>query len=224
MTALAPSDHSTRERILDLVVQHGPITASRLASTLNLTSAAVRRHILALEADELIAEHDVFGPSEPRRGRPARQYVATKTGLSRLSNAYSDIATSSLGFIEKELGEDGVEAFAAATFAAIFQDYGAVMANAGTDPRARVTALAEELTEDGFAATIREVGGDFALQLCQGACPIMRVASAYPQLCAAETRAFGELLGLHVQRLATLADGEHVCTTNIPLIVRPQIV
>jgi predicted ArsR family transcriptional regulator len=63
------------------------------------------------------------------------------------------------------------------------------------------------------------VGGGNAAgkQLCQGHCPVQHVASQFPQLCEAETQAFSQLLGVHVQRLATLAHGEHVCTTNIPL-------
>jgi len=42
------------------------------------------------------------------------------------------------------------------------------------------------------------------------------VAAEFPQLCEAETEAFAELLGTHVQRLATIAHGDHVCTTHIP--------
>ena len=42
------------------------------------------------------------------------------------------------------------------------------------------------------------------------------VAAEFPQLCEAETRAFARLLGTHVQRLATIAHGDGVCTTHIP--------
>ncbi|MSV47083.1 MAG: transcriptional regulator, partial [Actinobacteria bacterium] len=45
------------------------------------------------------------------------------------------------------------------------------------------------------------------------------VAAEFPQLCEAETRAFSELLGTHVQRLATIAHGDGVCTTFVPQIV-----
>ncbi|MDR2348869.1 MAG: hypothetical protein LBD90_09730, partial [Bifidobacteriaceae bacterium] len=55
------------------------------------------------------------------------------------------------------------------------------------------------------------------LQLCQGHCPVHQVARAFPEFCEAETRAIGRLLGVHVQRLATLAGGEHVCTTCVPV-------
>lgn len=66
---------------------------------------------------------------------------------------------------------------------------------------------------------MREVGnGGFAVQLCQGNCPVQEVAGEFPQLCEAETQAFSRLLDVHVQRLATLADGEHVCTTSVPIV------
>ena len=59
------------------------------------------------------------------------------------------------------------------------------------------------------------------MQLCQGHCPVQDVAHEFPQLCEAEARAFSRMLGVHVQRLATLAGGGHVCTTNIPLTSIP---
>ena len=53
-------------------------------------------------------------------------------------------------------------------------------------------------------------------QICQHHCPVAHVAEQFPQLCEAETAAFGRLLGTHVQRLATIAHGDGVCTTFIP--------
>jgi predicted ArsR family transcriptional regulator len=46
---------------------------------------------------------------------------------------------------------------------------------------------------------------------------VAHVAEQFPQLCEAETEAFAELLGTHVQRLATIAHGDGVCTTFIPM-------
>ena len=41
------------------------------------------------------------------------------------------------------------------------------------------------------------------------------MAAEFPQLCEAETEAFGRLLGTPVQRLATIARGDGVCTTHV---------
>jgi hypothetical protein len=41
------------------------------------------------------------------------------------------------------------------------------------------------------------------------------VAAEFPQLCEAETEAFGRLLGTPVRRLATIAHGDGICTTHV---------
>ena len=42
------------------------------------------------------------------------------------------------------------------------------------------------------------------------------MAEQFPELCEAETEVFARLLGTHVQRLATIAHGDGVCTTYVP--------
>ena len=77
-----------------------------------------------------------------------------------------------------------------------------------------VEALAQALSDDGYVASIKPApAGE---QLCQHHCPVARVAQHFPQLCEAETELFSQLLGVHVQRLATIAHGDGVCTTNVP--------
>jgi hypothetical protein len=44
------------------------------------------------------------------------------------------------------------------------------------------------------------------------------VAAEFPQLCEAETEAFGRLLGTPVQRLATIAHGDGICTTHVTCV------
>ena len=213
-------DPGTRETILQLIAERGPVTAAQLAKILYLTPAAVRRHVGSLEADRLIEVHKTAGPAKPRRGRPARHYVTTNQGQSRLENTYADFATQALDFIRREMGDDKIEEFASARVADLEERYTAVVENAGPDPTRRAHALVKALNEDGFAASLRAVGPrGFALQLCQGHCPVLDVAGHAPELCEEETKAFSRLLGLHVQRLATLAGGDHVCTTHIPLLI-----
>lgn len=209
----------TRQAVLDLVIEKGPVTAAVLAKILDLTTAAVRRHITSLEEDGMIAVHDGPQSTKPRkRGRPARHYVATGKGHSGLSDGYSDLARGAMGYIAQIAGPEAVDSFAAARSRIIERRYAPIVRDAGSDPRARALALADALTADGYAATIREVGdGGFVIQLCQGHCPVQDVAGEFPQLCEAETAAFARLLDVHVQRLATLADGDHVCTTSVPV-------
>lgn len=209
------ADSTTRQRVLQLVASAGPVTTADLASTLHLTPAGIRRHLGVLEADGQIVVHEGAGPGRARRGRPARHYVVTNHGQAALSNTYSELAAQALRFLADVAGPSAVQSFAEARVHGIEERYLALVGD-GSDLEARVDALARVLATDGFAASTRAVPGLSAIQLCQGHCPVQQIAAEFPQLCEAETQAFSRLLGVHVQRLATLASGGHVCTTNIP--------
>jgi predicted ArsR family transcriptional regulator len=90
----------------------------------------------------------------------------------------------------------------------------------GLAPEERASRLAELLTADGFAAATDT--GPLGGQICQHHCPVAHVAAEFPELCDAETRVFADLLGTHVQRLATIAHGDHLCTTNVPHQAAPH--
>ncbi|CAM5777754.1 helix-turn-helix transcriptional regulator [Cellulomonas persica] len=214
------SDATTRQRVLQLVAGEGPITAAELASRLDLTPAAIRRHLGVLESRAQIAVRDGAGVGPARRGRPARHYVVTAQGQSALSHRYAEIAAQALRFLADTAGPDAVEHFAAQRVAELEARLAPALDGVAPDDVAgRTEVLAHELSADGYAATARTVPGRHAVQLCQGHCPVQDVAHEFPQLCEAEARAFSRLLGVHVQRLATLAGGGHVCTTNIPVAV-----
>jgi len=111
-----------------------------------------------------------------------------------------------------------VSAFAAAQVGGLEERCRSAMYQAGDDPIARAEALAEALTAEGYAANATTIasGG----QLCQHSCPVAHVAAEFPQLCDAETEVISRLVGTHVQRLATIAHGDGVCTTHIPAPAR----
>jgi hypothetical protein len=52
---------------------------------------------------------------------------------------------------------------------------------------------------------------------------VVAAASEFPELCEEETNAFSAALGQHVTRLATLAQGDRICTTLIPNQVFGQV-
>lgn len=216
-TATRPAEEQldTRARVLRLVVEDGPVSAAELAGTLGLTSAGVRRHVAALEEDGRIAVHRT-PRAAGRRGRPARRYVATDHGQSALRSSYADLSAQLMQHLADVLGPEAVAGFAARRAADLAARHTDAVAAAGEDPTDRAVALAAGLSEEGYAATARPVLRGRAVQLCQGHCPVRDVAAQFPELCEAETRMFSELLGVHVQRLSTLASGGHVCTTHIP--------
>ena len=206
----------TRDRVARTVLEHGPTTAAALAAQVGLTPAAVRRHLDALLADGLIEERVPRASAARGRGRPARLFAVTDAGRDSFDQDYDDLAASALRFLADSGGREAVAAFARQRVAELEARYRPVVDAA--EPEARTQALADALSGDGYAASTRPTGSGAAAgeQLCQHHCPVAHVARQFPELCEAETEVFARLLGTHVQRLATIAHGDGVCTTHVP--------
>jgi predicted ArsR family transcriptional regulator len=146
-------------------------------------------------------------------------FSLTQTGREAIGLNYDDLAAQALRFLAETAGDDAVVAFAKQRAEHLLAD---ACLDDDLSARDRATALAEALTGEGFAASIVDVPGGQAVQLCQHQCPVGHVAAEFPQLCEAEAEVFSSVLGRHVTRLATLAHGDGVCTTLVPVdLVRP---
>ncbi|WP_327681693.1 helix-turn-helix transcriptional regulator [Kitasatospora sp. NBC_00458] len=221
---LLDGHRATRDRVARSILDHGPSSAADLANRLGLTTAAVRRHLDGLTAAGLVdaREQRVYGSRG--RGRPAKVFALTDAGRDAFYQAYDQLAADALRWISDAVGggtagEEAVAAFARARFGRQAEKYLEALGSA--EAGERTEALAQALSADGYAATVRRVPSAAAkapagAQLCQHHCPVAHIAEQFPQLCEAETEVFSQLLGTHVQRLATIAHGDGVCTTYVP--------
>ncbi|HET7533319.1 MAG TPA: metalloregulator ArsR/SmtB family transcription factor [Nocardioidaceae bacterium] len=211
-------DAPTRERVARSILENGPSTAAALAERLDLTPAAVRRHLDHLMEEGAVEAREARVNGVRGRGRPAKAFALTEAGRDRFDQQYDDLAAQALRFLSETGGEAAVKEFARRRVSGLEADYRKVL-----DRKPELTdaeALAEALTQSGYAASVRE--GPVGEQLCQQHCPVAHVAHEFPQLCEAETEVISRLLGRHVQRLATIAHGDGVCTTCIPSTITPD--
>jgi predicted ArsR family transcriptional regulator len=211
-------DAPTRDRVARTILENGPSTAADLALLLDLTPAAVRRHLDHLVAEDVVEsrEQKVYGARG--RGRPAKVFALTEAGRDSFDQQYDDLAVQAMRFLAETQGEEAVVEFARRRVAFVGRDYAALTE---LDPELTpAEALARVFTQNGYAASVRDLapvnGISVGEQLCQQHCPVSHVAHEFPQLCEAETEAIAAVLGTHVQRLATIAHGDGVCTTCIP--------
>jgi predicted ArsR family transcriptional regulator len=207
-------DGRTRDRVAQLLLERGTATAAELGAQLGLSPAAIRKHLDAMLADRLVETREVRRTAPRGRGRPAKAFVLTAAAREAFPHFYDGIATAALRWIAEHGGPEAVSRFASSQVQALEERCRAAMREAGDEPIARAEALAEALTAEGYAANATTIasGG----QLCQHHCPVAHVAAEFPQLCDAETEVISRLIGTHVQRLATIAHGDGVCTTHIP--------
>jgi len=206
----AGDDLRTRDAVARSILENGPSTAVALGERLGLTPAGIRRHLDLLVADGILEARDPRVATSRGRGRPSKVFVMTDNGREKFEHSYDDLAVAALKFMSAQSGEHLVNAFAQTRADDISRKASATVTKSAN----KVVALAEFLTEQGYAASVGPRGtGE---ELCQHHCPIAHVAAEFPQLCEAETEALSNILGTHVQRLATIAHGDGVCTTYIP--------
>ncbi|WP_199195570.1 metalloregulator ArsR/SmtB family transcription factor [Nocardia sp. MDA0666] len=215
----AAGEGHTRAAVVQLLLEEGPITATAIGQRLGLSPAGVRRHLDALiECGEARAMRSAPWQQQGR-GRPAKQFQLTAAGRGRLGHAYDDLAGAAMRQLREIGGENAIMDFARRRVGVIVAGIDRLAQHTPAATSEKAEEIAEAFSDAGFAATTRKVGS--GVQICQHHCPVSHVAEEFPELCAAELEAFRELLGTHVQRLATIANGDCACTTHVPLSVPP---
>jgi len=205
----------TRAAVVQLLVEEGPISATDIGVRLGLSAAGVRRHLDALiDAGEAQAA-SAASWRQRGRGRPAKLFQITAAGRGKLGHTYDDLAGAAMRQLREIGGDAAIEDFARRRVQSIVGDVAPVTEDKPEEVESTAEEIAEAFTSAGFAASIRPVGN--GVQICQHHCPVSHVAEEFPELCEAERAAFAALLGRHVQRLATIANGDCACTTHVPL-------
>lgn len=215
-------DHhgDTRSAIVRLLLESGPVTAGYIGQQLGLSAAGVRRHLDALiEAGDAQANAAAAWQQEGR-GRPAKRYRLTAAGRAKLEHTYDDLASAAMRHLREIGGDDAVRTFARRRIDTILAGVEPVDdASCGEEIEAAADRIADALTDAGYATTTTRVRGPLrGVQICQHHCPVSHVAEQFPELCEAEQQAMSDVLGTHVQRLATIANGDCACTTHVPLV------
>ena len=209
-------DERTRESVTRSILENGPSTAVELAERLGITPAGIRRHLDALIEDGTLEAREPHAALSRGRGRPSKVFLMTDAGRQKFEHSYDDLAISALRFMAGR-DQNFIKDFAQNRADELERKIVRKLEKS----KDKTKALAELLTTEGYASTIHKVG--VGHEMCQHHCPIAHVAAEFPDLCEAETAVFSKTLGTHVQRLATIAHGDGVCTTFIPSISKEQV-
>jgi predicted ArsR family transcriptional regulator len=217
----APAEGHTRTAIVRLLLESGSITAGEIGQRLGLSAAGVRRHLDALIDAGDAQANAAAAWQQAGRGRPAKRYRLTAAGRAKLEHTYDDLASAAMRQLREIGGDDAVRTFARRRIDTILSSVRA--ADDDTEVEAAAERIADAFTEAGYATTTTRVGGPVqGIQICQHHCPVSHVAEEFPELCEAEQQAMAEVLGTHVQRLATIVNGDCACTTHVPLAAMGQ--
>ncbi len=211
-------DVRTGRAIVHRLKQEGPLDAQQLAEHLHLSAMAVRLHLYALQAEQLVTYEE-----QPRpRGRPAKLWRLTPAADRLFPEGYAELTLSLLSSVGEAFGKAGLGRLLALRTRQQIAAYRRQMAGQSSLP-GRLKALAALRTDEGYmAGVIREPDG--AYLLVENHCPICAAAVACTGLCAKELEVFQAVLGedVVVTRTEHIVAGARRCAYRVaPAVRRP---
>ena len=211
MSSAPPSP--AQRRILEHLKRASPATAAALADALGLTPVAVRQHLQALASAGLVASTPA---PQAGRGRPSSAWHPTEAADAHFPDSHGELTVGLLGSMREVFGEKGLAKILAARGAQQIEAYREAMPGASASLKARVQALADLRTQEGYMAEVEEEKRGQYL-LIEHHCPICDAARSCLGLCANELEVFQGALGdeVSVERTAHLLSGDHRCVYRI---------
>ncbi|QYO63918.1 helix-turn-helix transcriptional regulator [Leptolyngbya sp. 7M] len=200
----------TRRAIVNILKQQGATDAQELASHLSISAMAVRQHLYALQAEQLVTYYE-----EAREmGRPAKLWQLTPAADRLFPDGYADLTLSLLDSVKEAFGEAGLEQLLDVRTRHQLEAYQSAIP-AQTSLGQKLEALASLRTEEGYMAEIQTLDeGTFLL--IENHCPICAAATACTGLCARELEIFQRiLLDAVVERTEHIIAGERRCVYRV---------
>ena len=192
---------STRVRILEAIKSEGPQPVRALSVALDITGMAVRQHLMALERDGLVKRESQRRPL----GRPENVYQLTDAAQHYFPQRYDDLACDLLENARQVLGQKKLDQLLDARLGLQVAAYEPRLE--GKRGAERLHELAAIQDENGFMASCDPARGE----IVQRHCSICAAAQRAPELCDQELRLFERLLGVPVERVEHMLNGDAVC-------------
>jgi predicted ArsR family transcriptional regulator len=200
---------STRERILQTLLNHPRSTITDLAVAVGINAISVRHHLTSLEADGLVtAEEERHGV-----GRPRLVYFLTEKGLERFPTRYLRLTTRLLTEMKETLSPQTVDAL----FTRMATDLANGYAGQAQDLpfEDRLDLIQQLLAEEGFTVEWAKEGDQYLIN--EITCPYYHVGQSHPEVCTVDQTLISSILEVPAEKIHCVLRGDAHCTYMIPV-------
>ena len=199
----------TRRKILLALKQHGGLTASELAGILGITSMGVRRHLMTLERDRLVA----FELGQRGKGRPSHVYRLSQQAEDIFPKNYARLANELLGHLADEQGDAAVIRLFNQRAQRRIRTAQARLD--GLSFSERVAGLVDILNNEGYLAEWEQADAS-TFYIREHNCAVHDVAEQFGAACGSELTFISTILpDAEVQREHHIMAGELMCAYRI---------
>ena len=201
---------STRDAVLDLLVERGELDAGQLANTLGITVQAMRRHLRSLADAGLIeASTSINGP-----GRPSNRWCLTTEGRDRFPNTADRFAIGLLDSMRACLPETTLKALLDQQAEQKAAAYRAQLGDVSLAER--LETLVALRREEGYVTICSKDADGISWLLQEMHCSVQRIAEEFPAICDQELLLIRRTVqDCNVERVHWRLEGGHACGFRI---------
>lgn len=195
---------STRDRILQTLLEHPQSTVIDLANAVNINGISVRHHLSSLLADGLVVAEEV----RHGVGRPKQVFSLTETGLERFPTRYLRLTNRLLDQLKRSLPEEALQQIFNDIASRITSTY--AQKGYALTMEQKLDILKEFLMEEGFSIDWKKNGDEYILN--EITCPYFQVGQSHPELCALDKAIISQILSTPVEKQDCVLHGDAQCT------------
>jgi predicted ArsR family transcriptional regulator len=195
---------STRERIIQTLLNHPKSTIIELAEAVGINGISVRHHLNGLLADNLALVEEV----RHGVGRPRQVYSLSEKGLELFPTRYLRLTNRLLDQIKESLPGPVVSSL----FKQIASDMAADSAQKVKylPIEQRLEVVRTLLAEEGFAIEWEDKGTE--IRIHETTCPYYHIGQAHPEVCAVDQALISTILSIPAEKVLCVLQGDAHCT------------
>ena len=195
---------STRDKILQTLLQNPRSTIITLAEAVGINPISVRHHLTNLQMEGLVEgleeRHGV--------GRPRLVYVLTDEGMERFPTRYMQLTTRLLSQMKDTMPGPVVTNLFNQMAEDLVSKYSSDVQNLSMEER--LNLVKEILAHEGFNVNWEKKGEQY--QINEISCPYYQIGVAHPEVCTVDQTLISKMLALPVNKVQCILSGATHCT------------
>ena len=199
---------STRDRILQQLLQFPNSSINALANAVGINAISVRHHLTSLQADGLVSSQE----ERHGVGRPRLVYFLTDDGREKFPTRYLELTNRLIDHLKVKFPEE--------TISDIFQNIAKDMAGDWVKDldklsfEEKLSHLQKFMTKEGFSMQWDKQGQDYYIH--QISCPYYHVTQNHPEVCSLGRSVVSLFLSISTEKISCMLQGNPHCTFHIP--------
>lgn len=195
---------STRERILQTLLNHPQSTIQDLADAVGINAISVRHHLSSLQAEGLVtAEEERHGV-----GRPRLVYGLTEKGQEHFPTRYLRLTNRLLEQMKEALPPAAINKLFTSMAAGIAADYAEQTRSLSVEEK--LEFIKDLLAREGFSVEWERQGEDYLIH--EISCPYYHVGQMHPEVCTVDQTLISQVMSIPVHKIQCLLNGGTHCT------------